>query len=204
MGQVPSPVAIIERRKSGESFLLGTDEQVAAFAQQLIDISEAQEKEREALGFNLREFLIPMCIWGDYVFDIWLFKTKKERQDALKRWLSVFDAWIDWDTVRKDEMDTPVIVCEAGPEESILLTTRSELKAFAQLLLDDIQSAGQRDEYLGIAVRFVGRSYAQGLGQFMCHLVGLILVDTEEERRELIKRTKVDNGDLRIEPWDWN
>jgi hypothetical protein len=96
----------------------------------------------------------------------------------------------------------PVCMYETGPDEGFLVGTPEDLRKFAQRILAQVEKTHPVDNYLGIPVRQTGEALTVSLGDFC--IDGLCIVQSEEHKRELINRIRVNNGEPEIAPEAWD
>ncbi len=96
----------------------------------------------------------------------------------------------------------PVGMYETGLDEAFLVGTAEDLRQFAHRILAQVEKAFPVDDYLGIPVRQTGEQLTSSLGDFC--IDGLCIVQSEEQKRELINRIRVNNGESEIAPEAWD
>ena len=97
-------------------------------------------------------------------------------------------------------MPNEVAICyETGLDESFLVGTREDLRILAEALLNVVNSAGEPTDYLGVPTE----SFATRLTEVMADVVldGISVVASSKDRRELINRIRINNGE---QPIDWH
>jgi len=96
------------------------------------------------------------------------------------------------------KQDKPAVCYQTGLDESFLVGTRSELIAFAQSILDAVDSEVPAQDHWGVEAR----SVVQSLTEVMAHVVidGILIVDSTSDRYKLMNRILENNGES---PIDW-
>ena len=94
--------------------------------------------------------------------------------------------------------DKAAICYETGLDESFLIGTREELRAFAEEVLGALNSPGEPTDYLGVPTE----SFTFRLTEVMADVVldGILVVANCEDRKELINRIRINNREM---PVDW-
>jgi len=94
----------------------------------------------------------------------------------------------------------PAIFCETGDNESLLIGTRSQLTAFAERILQLANASVESKNWHGIIVSLP--TCAPSLTDTRSEVVldGVVVVDTENDRRSLINKVRANNE---LDPVDW-
>ena len=92
----------------------------------------------------------------------------------------------------------PAICYETGLDESFLVGTRTELIAFAHAVIAATTKPGEPLEYLGIKTLSIPCALTETMADVT--LDGIIVVENEHDRRDLINRIRTNNGEM---PFDW-
>lgn len=103
--------------------------------------------------------------------------------------------------VNMRDASMPVGMYETGLDEAFLVGTVEDLRRFAQRILEQVEKTFPVDDYLGIPVRQTGEQLTDCLGDFC--IDGLCIVQSDEDKRELVNRIRVNNGEPEIAPEAW-
>ena len=101
-----------------------------------------------------------------------------------------------------EEIEKPAICYETGLDEAFLLGTREELAAFAHSILRHLDAPSEQIDYLGIMTQSPIDANRAGLTHVMSEVVldGLLIVKDKNDRRTLMNKILVNNGEA---PIDW-
>jgi len=88
----------------------------------------------------------------------------------------------------------PAVCWETDPDEAFLIGTKEELTQFANSIIEQLKGISSEGNYHGIDVRIPKSS--QSLTEVMSDIViqGLTVVETTQERQELLNRFRKNNG----------
>ena len=97
-------------------------------------------------------------------------------------------------------MEKPAICYETGLDESFLVGTKKELLNFAQSIIDTLNGPKEQLDYFGIKTETPKTT--SSLTEPMLEIVfdGLLVVTSKEDRRSLVNKIRVNNGES---PIDW-
>jgi len=97
-------------------------------------------------------------------------------------------------------MEKPAICYENGLDESFLVGTKEELLNFAQSIIDILNGPKNPLDYYGVKTESPKTTIA--LTESMSEIVidGLLVVASKEDRRSLVNKIRVNNGES---PIDW-
>ena len=100
----------------------------------------------------------------------------------------------------KIKMEKPAICYETGLDESFLVGTKEELFNFAQSIIEILNGPKKLLDYYGVKTESPKTTLA--LTESMSEIVidGLLVVASKEDRRSLVNKIRVNNGES---PIDW-
>jgi len=97
----------------------------------------------------------------------------------------------------------PSICYETGLDEAFLVGTKDELLEFAQAIIELLSGPKEPLDYLGVKTEVPKKDRA--LTESMSEIVidGLLVVESTEDRQELVNKILINNGEPPID-WEGN
>lgn len=99
-----------------------------------------------------------------------------------------------------ENIGKPAICYETGLDEAFLLGTREELSAFARTILKLLDAPCKSMDYLGISTQSPIDNIKLTQAMSQVEVNGLFVVENENDRRILMNKILINNGDT---PIDW-
>ena len=100
-----------------------------------------------------------------------------------------------------DQNSLPAIMHEQGIDESFLLGTASEIKAFALAILEALEGSESPKNYLGVECKFTKSPVTDSWGE--SRITGLAITSTEKDKRKLMNSIRKNNGIEQIAADGW-
>lgn len=102
---------------------------------------------------------------------------------------------------KSDSNSMPAIMYETGEDEAFLVGSKNEIQAFAQALLDALQTQSEPQSYLGISCKSIQTPKTE-IGGFTC-IKGLLVTESEIDKRKLINAIRKNNGEPQVHVVGW-
>ncbi|MEM7799607.1 MAG: hypothetical protein AAF633_10490 [Chloroflexota bacterium] len=100
-----------------------------------------------------------------------------------------------------DKIEEPAICHETALDEAFLVGTKDELAQFAKTILEMLDKPCRELDFWGIPAKQPDDD--RGLTEVMSRVVldGIVIVNSRDDRRKLINKLRVNNGELPIQ-WE--